>query len=171
VPATVSRAVEPGRAQGVAVIVATDANGDVCLHATGGVHMVLDVFAAFPVSEGLQPSNSQRVLDTRTVGGALGPLVDRQVVPPGDGAAMVTVTAVDPLGIGFVTARPCGSDALTSVLNVVPNHQQSGSAIVSLASGLCVRSSVTTHVLVDRWGTAGSAYTPVTPVRLLDSRS
>jgi hypothetical protein len=171
VPLTVSRPVEPGRAQGVAVIVATDTNGDVCLHATGGVHMVLDVFAAFPVGEGLQPSNSQRVLDTRTTGGALSPFVDRQVLPPGDGAAMVSLTAVDPQGIGFITARPCGSDALTSVLNVVPNHQQSGSAMVSLATGLCVRSSVTSHLLVDTWGTAGSAYTPVTPVRLLDTRA
>ena len=171
VPPTVSRPIEGGRTQGIAVIVATDANGDVCLHATGGVHMVLDVFAAFPVAAGLQPDLAQRVVDTRTNGGALAPLVDRQVLPPGDGSAMVTLTAVDPQGIGFVTARPCGSDALTSVLNVVPNHQQSGSAIVSLATGLCVRSSVATQVLVDRWGSAGSAYTAVTPVRLLDTRS
>jgi len=171
VPPTVTRPIEAGRTQGIAVIVATDANGDVCLHATGGVHMVLDMFAAFPVSAGLQPDFAQRVIDTRTSGGALTPFVDRQVLAPGDSSAMVTLTAVEPQGIGFLTARPCGSDALTSVLNVVPNHQQSGSAIVSLATGLCVRSSVATHVLVDRWGSAGSAYTAVTPVRLLDTRS
>lgn len=170
VPPTVSRPVEPGRAQGVAVIVATDANGDVCLHATGGVHMVLDVFAAFPVGEGLQPTFATRVLDTRTTGGALSPLVDRQVLPAADGAAMVTLTAVDPQGIGFVTARPCGVDALSSVLNVVPNHQQSGSAIVSMATGVCVRSSVTTQLLVDTWGTAASSYAPIAPLRLLDTR-
>jgi hypothetical protein len=171
VPPTPSRPVEPGRAQSIAVLVATDANGDVCLHATGGVHMVLDVFAIFPVGEGLQPTNAQRLLDTRSSGGALEPLVDRQVVPPGVGATMLTLTAVGPQGIGFVTARPCGSNALTSVLNVVPNHQQSGSAIVSNATGLCVRSSVATHVLVDVWGAAGAAYTAITPVRLLDTRS
>lgn len=171
VPSTPSRPVEAGRAQSIAVIVATDAAGDVCLHATGGVHIVLDAFAAFPVGDGLQPSNSQRVLDTRTNGGALSPLVDREVLAPSEGSAMVTLTAVDPQGIGFLTARPCGSDALTSVLNVVPNHQQSGSAIVSLATGLCVRSSTTSHVLVDRWGTAGSSYVPVTPIRLLDTRA
>ena len=170
VPLTPSRPIEAGRIQSIAVIVATDANGDVCLNATGGVHMVLDVFAAFPVGDGLQPSNSLRFLDTRTSGGALSPLVDRQVLPPGEGAAMVTLTAVDAQGIGFVTARPCGSDSLTSVLNVVPNHQQSGSAIVSLATGLCVRSSLASQLLVDSWGTAGAGYTPVTPVRLLDTR-
>lgn len=171
VPPTPSRPIEAGRAQSVSVIVQTDANGDVCLHATGGIHMVLDVFAAFPVGDGLQPTYATRTLDTRTSGGALTPLIDRQVIPAAGEAAMVTLTALDPQGIGFVTARPCGSDALTSVLNVVPNHQQSGSAIVSLATGLCVRSSVATQVLVDRWGTAGTSYVPITPVRLLDSRA
>lgn len=170
VPPTPSRPIEAGRAQGISTIVATDAHGDVCLHATGGVHMVLDVVGAFPAGDGLQPTFTTRLVDTRVTGGVLAPLVDRQVMPPGDGAAMVTLTAVDPQGIGFIAARPCGSDAITSVLNVVPNHQQSGSAIVSLATGLCVRSSVTTHLLVDTWGIAGSSYRTVAPVRLLDTR-
>ncbi len=170
VPPTPSRPIEGLRTQGVSVIVPTDANGDVCLHATGGVHLVLDLLAAFPVSDALQPTFTHRVVDTRTAGGALAPLVDREVIAAGDGSAMVTLTAVDPQGIGYVTARPCGTDAGTSVLNVVPNHQQSGSAIVSLATGLCVRSSVSTHVLVDSWGVAGDAYQAITPVRLLDTR-
>ena len=170
VPPTPSRPVEAGRAQGITVVVPTDENGDVCLHATGGVHLVLDLLGAFPVSEVLQPTFAHRLIDTRTTGGALVPSVDREVIAAGDGAAMVTLTAVDPQGIGYLTARPCGTEAGTSVLNVVPNHQQSGSAIVSLATGLCVRSSVSTQVLVDSWGVAGSAYQAITPVRLLDTR-
>ncbi len=132
--------------------------------------LVLDLLGAFPVSEALQPTFAHRLIDTRTTGGPLVPSVDREVIAASDGAAMVTLTAVDPQGIGYLTARPCGTYAGTSVLNVVPNHQQSGSAIVSLATGLCVRSSVSTQVLVDSWGVAGSAYQAITPVRLLDTR-
>ena len=171
VPLTPSRPVEAGRVQSIGLIVATDEHGDVCVHATGGVHLVLDVFSAFPTEADLHPANAKRVLDTRTTGGALAPLVDRSVAVEGTVAAMLTVTAVAPQGIGFVTAHPCTGSVNTSVMNVVPNHQQSGSAIVQIDGGtVCIRSSVATHVLVDSWGWAGAAYRAIAPVRLLDTR-
>lgn len=58
------------------------------------------------------------------------------------------------------------------MLNVVPNHTQTNAVVTSLsATGtICVYTSVTTHYLLDVSGWSGTAFIPLTPARLLDTR-
>lgn len=133
-----------------------------------------------------------RLLDTRpggsTVDGlfqgagvlAAGSTTELQVagrggVPADAEAAVVNVTIVGALGDGFVTVYPCGaSQPNASNLNfaagdTIPNLVV---AQVGVAGKVCIFTSAATHMLADVNGfyPVASAYTPLVPGRLLDSR-
>ncbi|MDO8365068.1 MAG: hypothetical protein Q7V88_19420 [Actinomycetota bacterium] len=181
-PAQVARNIAPGSAQNLTMVATTDANGDVCVKVSQSVHVIVDLFGAFPPEADIHALTAQRLLDTRTSGGALAAGAQRaqQVsglvgVPghPLPTGAVLTVTLVGPQGIGFATVFPCdASRPNTSVVNVVPNREQTNSVIPALdATGAaCVYTSVTSHVLIDVSGWAGTAFLPVVPVRVLDTR-
>ena len=55
----------------------------------------------------------------------------------------------------------------------MPNHTQTNSVVTSLsATGtVCIYSSISTHFLLDVSGWSGSAFTPLTPARVLAHES
>lgn len=129
----------------------------------------------------LQP---QRVLDTRASGAPLQPGTPRVVpvtqgtgVPAGATAVAVTVTAIDPAGGGNVRIWPDGAALpATSVVNLEPGVDTADTTVVALPSDGALRVQAfgsATGLALDVTGylAAGSAYTPVGPTRVLDTRS
>lgn len=139
---------------------------------------------------GLTPA---RLLDTRspfvTVDGEFGGLgriapggsidlvvAGRGGVPPaGADAVALNVTAVDPLGPGFVTVFPA-ADARpnASNLNYVARQTVPNMVIAAIGAGGAVTlfSSHHAHLVVDvlGWFPTGGGFTAIAPARLVDSR-
>jgi Cysteine-rich secretory protein family len=130
------------------------------------------------------PAQPQRILDTRS-GGPLGgggslPLKVAGVGQvPGDAVGVVVnVTATGASGSGYLTVYPCGATPPTaSNVNFGAGSSVPNLVTTALGTGgqLCVFSNVTTHVIVDLAGWyragAGTAFTPLSPQRVLDTRS
>lgn len=147
---------------------------------------VLGSFGAATTVAGERPTNlevptPQRILDTRSGTGApVGPVepgsVLRLDVPAtrGSGAAVFNLTATDAVGAGHVSVWPCDTDPPdTSVLNIVPGRAVPNTVVVGRSpSGICLETSVRMHLVADLMAVAdGASLSPVTPKRLLDTRS
>ncbi|MBX7101061.1 MAG: phosphodiester glycosidase family protein [Myxococcaceae bacterium] len=145
--------------------VAALSGGAVCVYASTSVHVLVDVLAFGRPGTGgevtlVQPA---RALDTR-VGNARGEW--RGMVAAGQELALTrsswtglpaeataviaTVTSVDSLAPGFLSAAPCGAGSDASVLNF------GGGAVANLVllrtdalGRVCLRPSAPTHLLVD----------------------
>jgi hypothetical protein len=139
--------------------------------------------AGLPVVGGLQLMTSPaRFADTRDTPGKLGggrvltvPIAGLNGVPVNALAAVVSVTAVEPCADTFLTVYPCGgAPPVASMVNAVALSVVANSGIVRLGDGsLCVYSPQATDVVVDVSGwiaSSGLRTTPVTPVRLVDTR-
>jgi hypothetical protein len=130
-----------------------------------------------------------RLLDTRTnTPGRLTPNVSADVqvtgrceVPMGATAAALTVTAVYPSQVGFVTVWPTGAAMpLASALNYRSGEVRANSALVQIGAGgaISVVSSAATDLVVDVSGyfvaaagpVAAGRFVQVTPHRLVDTR-
>lgn len=90
---------------------------------------------------------------------------------------IVTITAVDPCGRGFLTAFACGTPLpTTSTLNATRSSATANLAIVGVgASGeICIATTVTTDVVIDivgnLVGSGGGRLSAIDPVRLVDTR-
>jgi hypothetical protein len=133
------------------------------------------------------PQAPQRLLDTRTTGGPLGPgetrplLVPTSAVPAGASGVVLNVTATDTSSDGYLTVYPGGGT-------------KPGSSSVNWTAGQTVPNRVTvglgpgglldlynfagqTDVVVDLNGyytgaaqTGGTLFTPMAPVRAYDTR-
>ncbi len=176
-----------------AVIAKVGVGGKVCLFTSNGTHLVADVNGYFPAAASYQPLTPARLLDTRfgysTVDGQANgiglrlPGVETQLVVagranvPADASAVVlNVTATEAIGSGFVTVYPCGSarpDA--SNLNYVIGSTVPNAVIAKIGFGgaVCLFTSNGTHLLADVGGffPAASTYSPMTPVRILETRA
>ena len=141
----------------------------------------------------LVPVAPARLLDTRTgVGGALGPVAAGAEVPlqvsgrdgiPSDAVAVaLTVTATEPTAPGYVTVWPTGLERpVASNLNVERAGQTiADGVVVPLGTGgqVSLLAQSETHLVVDvtaYWRAAattdGGRFTPVTPARVLDTRT
>jgi hypothetical protein len=123
-----------------------------------------------------------RFADTRNLPNKLGPsrmmtvaVSGNNGVPPDATAVIVSVTAVEPCADTFITAFPCGTALpTTSIVNAKMGAIVANSAIIRLGLGaLCIYTMRATDVLVDvsGWiGPTGLRSTPVSPVRLVDTR-
>ena len=123
-----------------------------------------------------------RMVDTRELPGKLGPgrmmtvpLAGSNGVPADATAVVASVTAVEPCGATFLTAFPCGTALPTaSIVNAVTGSIVANSAVIGLGLGaLCIYTLRAADVLVDvtGWiGPTGLHSTPVSPVRLVDTR-
>ncbi len=141
----------------------------------------------------LRPLTPARLADTRNLStidgrhrntGALGPggvltlqVTGRGGVPAsGAGAVVLTVTAVSPTAMGFVTVWPAGERRPTaSNLNLTPGHTTPNTVIAKLGAGGQVslfNSAGQTHFVVDvsAWLPVGAGYQAMNPARLADSR-
>lgn len=139
-----------------------------------------------PSPSTFHPLAPVRLLDTRVDGGRLSaggtlPLrvAGRGGVPAtGATSVVLNVTVTEPTAGGFLTAWPAGrSQPLASNLNFSPGQTVPNLVVVKLGAGGVVNlynNSGTTHVVADLagwYGSGGARYTPVTPARILDSRT
>ena len=134
-----------------------------------------------------------RVLDTRTGVGAppvkVGPgqSIDLQVtgtagVPAtGVSAVALNVTVTEPTALGYLTVYPTGATRpVASNANFVAGQTVANAVVIKVGAGGKValfNSSGTSHLIADVAGwhalarETGSAFTPVKPLRLLDTRT
>ncbi|HLM19503.1 MAG TPA: hypothetical protein VK549_16895, partial [Acidimicrobiia bacterium] len=155
------------------------ADGSLCITTSTPASIVVDAFGYLPAGSSIQVSTPVRLADTR-VGDRLPGGTDLVVAVPGQSgqpakaaAAVVSVTAASPRGVGFVVAYPCGSASGASTLNVVPDRATSNTAIIAPGANgaICVRSNISTHVLVDVSARFLDGFRGLTPWRAYDSRS
>lgn len=150
--------------------------------ATGAVIPAGPPAAPAGAAVGFHAVTPTRLLDTR----AGAPLAaERQltvdagaVVGAGATAVAVNITAAPACVTGFLAAYPCGGGRpVASNVNPVAGAVVAGFAIVPLTAGattFCLSSLTQTDVVVDItgwYGTGGDGLVPLTPRRLLDTRS
>lgn len=183
------------------VIVPVSTNGRVILASSVSTHLVADVSGFFTTqgtasaTEGLfSPVQPERLMDTRNGVGATTPGPRGQVkiqvagqggVPESDVSSVVLNTTVtQPSTAGYVTAYPTGdSIPLASTINFVKGQTVANRTVVPLGYDGSVsffNAAGTTPIIVDvvGWFTAGtddeatgSYFVPVTPKRLVDTRT
>ncbi len=102
------------------------------------------------------------------------PIAGRGTIPIGAQAAVLNVTVDGAVAPGFLTVFPCGPMPLASSLNYGLDHPVANELITKLSPNgtVCIYALTTTHVIVDAVGhvPADSAYEPVAPSRLVDTR-
>ncbi len=182
------------------VTVRLPADGKVRVFTAGGGHIIADVAGYFtPATTATAgrfvPMTPTRILDTRNATGAAskiarGGIIDvtmlgRAFVPAaGVSAVALNVTATQTTGAGFVTAWPSGTlRPIVSNLNAVAANQTIANQVivpVGVGGKVSFFSDAGTHLIADVAGyftdsTVASAatglFTPVSPTRLLDTRS
>ncbi len=166
--------------------------GKVCLYVSNATHVLADVAGFFSAAAPYVPLVPARLLDTRSDGqtvdgqgqaggiAALGSVTQVQITGrasvPGDAAAAVlNVTVTEATGPGFITVFPCGAATpKASNLNFVAGSTVPNNVITKIGDGgkVCLFASQATHLIVDIGGyfKAGSAFKPLVPARLLDTR-
>ena len=137
-------------------------------------------------STGLAPLAPARIVDTRFSVGASRlaagvttrlQVADRGGVPADASAVLTNVTVTGPTGSGFLTMWNCSATQPdVSTLNYSSNETVANAATIPLDSSgyLCAFSSMSADLVIDVGGYYSSSvagrYTPVSPVRLMDSR-
>lgn len=177
------------------VVARPDPDGTLCIYSSALTDVLVDVSSVVMPGSSYIPLQPARLLETRTGVGndtidglfegggqqAAGSTLQLTVgnrggVPSGATAVIVNLAAVSPAANGFVTAYPCGVTRPTaSNLNAQAGVTVSVAAVVELGTSdqICIYTSMATHLIVDA-NTAIPAQTlfaPVTPARLLDTRS
>jgi len=185
----------PGRTTANAVTVGVGVGGAIGLQVgTGTADVVLDVVGWYgdstdPGGDRYQPLVPSRIADTRAAGGG-GPVTaaaDRTLPVAGHGgvpssgasAVVLTLTAITPTSAAYLQVYPTGNRPAqpTSNTNVVPG--QSVAALVT--SPLGTGGAVQLHVsqgsvgfvadVLGYYTSSGSRYIPLTPRRILDTRT
>lgn len=184
---------EPGQTVPNLVIVPIGDDGYVDLynHAEGSVDLIADVTGYFThtSSSGYTSLTPSRLVDTRTglgakkgqvgAGSTFGvQIAGRGGVPSGVTAVALNVTVTDPRSAGHLSVFPSDRQATTSSLNFVAGQTVANAVIVPVGPdgkiNVLNRATGGSDVIVDVVGyynPAGqSAYMPVRPERLLDTR-
>ncbi len=161
-------------------IVKPAVDGSICVSTSSPASIIVDAFGYFPAGSPITVTAPTRLVDTRSSPTRVPSLTDLAVpivaaagLPANAMAAVVTVTAASPAGIGWVVAYPCSTNSATSTLNVVPGRATTNTAIVSPGAGgaICVKANVATHFLVDVSAWIIDGYVGLTPWRAFDSRT
>lgn len=153
-------------------------DGRVCIRTQSSTHFVVDLMGTFALGSGFTPLTPARLADTRLSPGRPVPAYSEFAVPAGvSGSALgITITVTSPAGGGWVQAYPCGTTpALTSNVNFTAGQTVANAAITGIGAGgrVCLRSSVATHLVVDRtavFGAGGTYFVPREPQRYADTR-
>jgi hypothetical protein len=159
----------------------------VCVFTNVATNIVVDATGWFGKSGApFQELEPVRALDTRTVKGAKAVPAKSVVrvsmagkwVPKAAKAVTVNFTITGPEGDGWALAFPCDTALPTaSSVNYVGGEDRAGTTTVGLGptGELCLYSNRSTHMVLDvnAWygGKSPSALTPLTGLRLVDSRS
>jgi hypothetical protein len=175
------------------VVVAPNAQGEVCITSLASTHIIVDLFGIIVATPPNQTGTAQpdtpligtagdaapfedsasRVLDTRDIGGPIAAGTTLMLDVGESPGVVMNLTAVGASAPGYLTAFPCASGLPnTSSLNVLNAQATSNAVIVAPdADGrICVYSLSSTHVIVDVQATMPSAFSGITPVRVLDTR-
>lgn len=159
-------------------------DGHVCVVTNVRAHIVADLQGWFPPGSYEASPVPTRLLDTRVPPSTVLPApkvaagAEMVLVSDGTGASeVINVTVTEPEAAGYVTVYPCGEiRPTTSNLNFV--RGQTIANLVVARSGqqperrVCAVSTARTHLVVDRQGALGGpGFTPITPVRMADTRS
>ncbi len=170
---------DPARIVSGLVSAVPDAAGNVCIYTETKTDLIVDVQAYIPATAKYTPLQPSRLLDTRTTatkpGAGSTQTINVSAVAAGSSAVLVNLTSAQSDSNGFLTAYPCdAARPNTSNLNTVTNTRRANlaSVKVSAAGTICVYSSDPTHIAVDIVGAfpTSSAYTPIVPKRLVDTR-
>jgi hypothetical protein len=164
-------------------VVGLDVEGGVCVASSARTDFIVDVAGYFNV-DGLtafRRGTPARLLDTRTGdGGRLAANETRKLsFPPGPAlAAVLNITTTNPSEDGFLTVYPC-QDGLPNASQSNPRRGgvKANLVMATLDAGhsVCVYSKQPVDLIVDQFGTweqgTGELFVPVTPNRLVDTRS
>ena len=169
----------------VIVEVGSDGYVDLANESSGTTDILADLQGYYSLdgTSGYNSVTQTRLLDTRKTaavpaGGTV--KLDLGASYPGITAAMLNVTAVDATGNGYLTAYPDGGAVpATSNVNYLANQLVPNEVVVQVGSDGYVDfanyGKGEVNILVDLSGyfTAGSgeAFTPLTPLRYLDTRN
>jgi hypothetical protein len=186
---------DAGTTRAVAVVAQiSSTDGTICIYTQTPTHVLVDLTGFYPFGASFRAIQPARLLETRigpefaTVDGLLvgigrrAGLSTTEVKVTGRGgvaadasSVAVSVTAINPLLVGFITVYPCGEAIpVASTLNfdagaIVPN-----SAIVKVGTGgaICLLSNVETDVVLDVNGydAANSVARLFEPTRVLETR-
>jgi hypothetical protein len=156
-----------------AVMTALSSRGTVCIYASNGTNVVVDVFGALSKTSFVPLAQPARVLDTRSgyetddgqyeaVGKLPGvveqivPISGRLGIPAGTDTVVLNVTVTETEQNGFVSVYPCGTARpLVSNVNFGPMQSLPNLVVTKLSADgtVCIYSNVRTHVVVDVFGT------------------
>ena len=185
----------PGAVVANAVIAKIGSNGQVCIFVSAPTELVVDVGGYFPVTTSLQSINPARVLETRVgpglttidglqqgeglrTPGSVTPVQigGRATVPVDATAVVLNVTVTNTQAAGFVTVYPCGTQVPTaSNINYVTGSTVANLVVAKIgASGsVCIFTNSAIDLVADINGyfPAGTAYQPLDPARLLETRA
>ncbi|WP_298462285.1 pullulanase-type alpha-1,6-glucosidase [uncultured Cellulomonas sp.] len=191
-PATSTVNFEPGRDVANSTFVPLPADGDLCYATQGAaeVRLLVDLTAVVAADSGVVLTHPARLLDTRPLGvGEIdGPVPGRSVrtiqvagvggVPADARSVMLNVTVAGATELGNLRVFPGGAPVPdTSVLNYAPGVDRANATVVELADdgtiSLWSDTTAPVHVILDVLGhtAPGSAYTPVSPTRVVDTRA
>ncbi|HEY1279406.1 MAG TPA: SpoIID/LytB domain-containing protein, partial [Acidimicrobiales bacterium] len=167
-------------------------SGQICIFALSTVHVVVDITGWYGdgAGSGYQPMTPTRVLDTRDgtgiggtrqpvgAGGSVGFSVATAGVPADATGVILNLTSTESDGDGYLTAYPCGGAVpVSSSLNYAAGRNVANQVAVGLGANgqVCVSSFTTSHVVADVLGWFGpkapGGYVPLTPARILDTRT
>ena len=151
-----------------AVIAPLSADGEVCFFSQVDTDLIADVNGWFATGAGFTALDPVRVFDSRPDQPQGSVAVTQQkygggnilkvkftgasgVPASGAGAVSLNVTAVDPVGAGYVTVFPCGTQPTVSSLNYVTGQTVPNAVIAPLSPNgeVCFFSQVDTHLIAD----------------------
>jgi peptidoglycan hydrolase-like protein with peptidoglycan-binding domain len=145
-----------GRSTATSTLLALGTNGGICVQAySGSGHAIVDVSGWFGGAGAgglaLRSAPPVRVIDTR--GGAV-PAANAVVSLAAPQVGVYNTTAVGAAGFGFVSAIPCGSTLISSLVNTTPLETFSNLGTVAPGAGglVCFSPSVAAHLVVDQLG-------------------
>lgn len=165
-----------------AVVVRIGAAGKVCVFASVTTGLLVDVNGYAPAGSKLGALDPFRLYDSRVepVPRTPGQITEVQVtgkggVDPAATAALLNVTAVDPLDTGYFTVYPCGANPpQASNLNFRGGQTIANAVLARIGANgrVCVYSSAAAGVIVDvnAAATPGATVVGLDPFRLVDTR-
>ena len=169
-----------------AVLARVGVNGEVCIYTQSGADLVADLNGYVPATSSYQPTQPERVLETRDEIGQIGysgarpgvgQTIELQIpsVPTGADTVVLNITGTDVTASGFVTVYPCGVDRPNaSSLNLSPGVTSPNLVFAKIGFGakVCLFTQSGAELIADLNGfvASGSQYKSVTPTRLLETR-
>ncbi len=166
---------DPGQTIPNLVLAKVGAGGKVCIYSHADTHVVVDLAGWFAPGSDYVPTAPTRLLDTRPGGAPVpaGQSVGVAVPPAG---AVLSVVATEPQAPGYLTVYACDQGVpYASNVNYVAGQTIANATIGRPGADgrVCVYTYATTHVVVDTTGSfaTGAGYHPVTPARILDTRT